>query len=188
MRKIAAFFFVFSVFAWSGPVAADTYKIDPAHASIQWRVQHLGVSTMVGRFNPFSGIFTYDSAEAKQTPTVEIEIEMALLDSNHALRDKHLRADFFETAKYPTASFKSTSYSGNDEHGTLTGLLTMHGVTREVSVEVRKTGEGKDPWGTYRAGFEGTARFDRRDFGIDRNVGPSSWLVDLEVIFEGIRQ
>ena len=172
----------------TGFASAATYKIDPAHASIQWRVQHLGFSTMVGRFNRFAGTFTYDSEAANQTPDVEIVIEMESLDSNHAVRDKHLRADFFHTAKYPTAVFKSTSYSGDDKQGTLKGLLTLHGVTKEIAVEVRKIGEGKDPWGSYRAGFEGHAQFDRRDFGISRNVGPSSWLVDLEVNFEGIRQ
>lgn len=188
MRKFLVPAFVMLVFAWAASASAATYKIDPDHASIQWRVQHLAFSTMVGRFNRFSGTFTYDSQAAKQTPDVEIEIDMESLDSNHSLRDKHLRADFFETAKYPKATFKSTGYTGTAEEGTLTGVLTMHGVAKEIAVKVRKIGEGKDPWGSYRAGFEGRAQFDRRDFGINRNVGPNSWLVDLEIIFEGIRQ
>lgn len=188
MRKFLVPAFVMLVFAWAASASTASYKIDPDHATIQWRVQHLGFSTMIGRFNRFSGTFTYDSAAAAQTPQVQIEIDMESLDSNQALRDKHLRADFFETAKYPTATFKSTGYKGTAEEGTLTGILTMHGVSKEVAVKVRKIGEGKDPWGTYRAGFEGRTRIDRRDFGINRNVGPNSWLVDLEVIFEGIRQ
>jgi polyisoprenoid-binding protein YceI len=171
-----------------GSATAASYRIDPAHASIHWKVQHLGFSTMVGRFNRFSGTFTYDSESTDVTPAVAIEIEMDSLDSNHSLRDKHLRADFFETGKYPTATFKSTSFKGNADEGELKGMLTMHGVSKEVAVTVRKVGEGKDPWGAYRAGFAATATIDRRDFGIDRYVGPSSWLVDLEIFLEGIRQ
>ena len=168
--------------------AAATYRIDPGHASIHWKVQHLGFSTMVGRFNRFSGTFTYDPEASGFEPEVEIEIEMDSLDSNHSLRDKHLRADFFETGKYPTATFKSTSFDGDADGGTLNGTLTMHGVSKEVAVRVRRIGEGKDPWGAYRAGFEAKATIDRRDFGIDRDVGPNSWLVDLEIFLEGIRQ
>jgi polyisoprenoid-binding protein YceI len=95
---------------------------------------------MVGRFNRFSGTFTYDSESTDVTPAVAIEIEMDSLDSNHSLRDKHLRADFFETGKYPTATFKSTSFKGNADEGELKGMLTMHGVSKEVAVTVRKVG------------------------------------------------
>lgn len=174
--------------AATATATAATYRIDPAHASIHWKVQHLGFSTMVGRFNRFSGTFSYDPDARDTTPAVAIEIEMDSLDSNHSLRDKHLRADFFETGKYPTATFKSTSFKGDADGGELRGLLTMHGVSKEIAVAVRKVGEGKDPWGAYRAGFAATATIDRRDFGIDRNVGPNSWLVDLEIFIEGIRE
>ena len=174
--------------ASTGNASAASYRIDPAHASIHWKVQHLGFSTMVGRFNRFNGTFTYDPEARNETPVVAIEIEMDSLDSNHSLRDKHLRADFFETGKYPKATFKSTAFEGNADGGELKGMLTMHGVSKEVAVKVRKVGEGEDPWGAYRAGFAATATIDRRDFGIDRFVGPDSWLVDLEIFVEGIRE
>ncbi len=128
--------------SWSSLATAATYKIDPDYASIHWRVQHVGFSTMVGRFNRFSGTFNYDADAPNSDPAVSIEIDMNSLDSNHALRDKHLRADFFETAKFPTASFKSTGYSGTGDKGVLTGTFTIHGVSKEVAVQVRKVGEG----------------------------------------------
>lgn len=171
-----------------GPASAATYKIDPGHASIHWKVSHLGFSTMVGRFNRFSGTFVYDPDNPGTEPRAEIEIQMDSLDSNHSLRDKHLRADFFQTDQFPTATFESTSFEGGRDGGVLTGNLTLHGVTKEIHVEVRHVGEGRDPWGAYRAGFAATATIDRRDFGIDRDVGPQSWLVDLEIFLEGVRQ
>ena len=86
-----------------------------------------------------------------------MSIDPASVDTNHAERDKHLRnPDFLDVEKYPDAGFESTKYTGDAESGTLEGMLTLHGVTKPISIELRKLGEGKDPWGGYRAGFIGT--------------------------------
>lgn len=171
-------------------MAAD-YVIDTkgAHASIKFRVQHLGYSWLYGRFNEFDGKFSYDEA-APQKTTIEVNIKTNSVDSNHAERDKHLRSDdFLDVDKYPQAKFISTSFAqGKDGKGTLKGNLTIHGITKPVEIAVQSIGEGKDPWGGYRAGFEGTTKFAMADFGILKDLGPKSKDVEMILSLEGVRQ
>ncbi len=111
------------------------------------------------------------------------------MDSNWAERDKHLRGDdFLRADEYPEISFKSTGYSGNADRGTLTGILTLRGVSKEVELDVERIGEGDDPWGGYRAGFRATTSINRMEYGSPRNLGPASNQVELEFNVEGIRQ
>lgn len=178
--------------AFTSPVLlADDYVIDTkdAHAFIQFRVQHLGYSWLYGRFNEFSGNFSYDEATPEKA-AVEVTIKTASVDSNHAERDKHLRGDdFLDVEKFPEAKFVSTSYTpGKDGKGVLKGNLTLHGVTKPVEIEVESIGAGKDPWGGYRRGFEGRTRFAMADFGIVKNLGPKSKDVEMILSLEGIRK
>jgi polyisoprenoid-binding protein YceI len=174
-----------------GLASAEKYVIDTegAHAFVQFRIKHLGYSWLYGRFNEFSGSFTYDEDDPSESK-VEVLIKTASIDSNHAERDKHLRgADFLEVDKYPEARFTSTSYKETGiNKAVLEGDLTLHGVTRPVTIDVVKTGNGPDPWGGYRRGFEGTTRIALKDFGIDYNLGPASRNVELTLSIEGIRQ
>lgn len=171
--------------------AADKYVIDTegAHAFVQFRIKHLGYSWLYGRFNDFGGTFTYDEDDPNASQ-VEVVIKTASIDSNHAERDKHLRnADFLNVDKYPEARFKSTAYRATGiNRGQLTGDLTLHGVTRPVTIDVTTIGSGPDPWGGYRRGFEGTTRIALKDFGIDYDLGPLSREVELTLSVEGIRQ
>ena len=175
----------------SSALMAAEYVIDTkgAHASIKFRVQHLGYSWLYGRFNEFSGKFSYDK-NAKDKSSIEVSIKTASVDSNHAERDKHLRGDdFLDVAKFPEAKFVSSSYlPGKDGSGVLKGNLTLHGVTKPVELEVQSIGEGKDPWGGYRVGFEGKTRFAMSDFGIVKDLGPKSKDVEMILSVEGIRQ
>ena len=175
----------------AGPATAADYVIDTdgAHASIQFRISHLGYSWLKGRFNDFSGGFRYDPANPGASE-IAVDINPASIDSNHAERDKHLRsADFLDVEQYPEASFVSTDYTPNgDGTATLEGELTLHGVTRPISIDVEKIGEGEDPWGGYRVGFSGETEFALADYGIDYNLGPASETVYLELEVEGIRQ
>lgn len=167
--------------------AAD-YAIDTAHSFVEFRIKHLGYSWLYGRFNRFSGHFSYD-ADNPQASAISVSIDTASVDTNHAERDKHLRgSDFLDVAKYPDATFESTKYTGDAQGGTLEGMLTLHGVTKPISIELEKLGEGKDPWGGYRAGFIGTTTLTRRDFGISYNLGPASESMELELGIEGIRK
>jgi polyisoprenoid-binding protein YceI len=175
----------------STAVTADDYVIDTkgAHASIKFRVQHLGFSWLYGRFNEFSGNFSYDEKQPENA-SVEVTIKTSSVDSNHAERDKHLRSDdFLNVAKYPEAKFVSTSYTQDkDGNGVLKGNLTLNGVTKPLEIDVEFIGAGKDPWGGYRAGFEGTTRFAMADFGIVKDLGPKSKDVEMILSVEGIKQ
>jgi len=170
--------------------AAD-YVIDTkgAHASINLKIAHLGFSWLTGRFNKFSGDFSYDP-EAPEKARISLSIDPASIDSNHAERDKHLRGkDFLHTGKFPEAGFVSTSYKENpDGSGNLTGDFTLRGVTRPITISVQKVGAGQDPWGGYRQGFSGTTSFLLKDFGIDFNLGKASREVQLELYIEGVRK
>lgn len=170
------------------PVQAAEYELDPAHSFVEFRIQHLGFSWMYGRFNDISGSYTYD-AENPDSNQINVKIDPASVDTNHAKRDKHIRSeDFLHVSEYPDAGFKSTSYSGTAEEGTIEGELTLHGVTKPVSIDVKKVGEGEDPWGGYRTGFIGTTTINRKDFGIDYDLGPASWELQMDLNIEGIRQ
>lgn len=175
----------------STAVMADDYVIDTkgAHASIKFRVQHLGYSWLYGRFNEFSGNFSYDEKQPENA-SVEVTIKTGSVDSNHAERDKHLRSDdFLNVAKYPEAKFVSTGYTQDkDGNGTLKGNLTLNGVTKPLEIDVEFIGAGDDPWGGYRAGFEGTTRFAMADFGIMKDLGPKSKDVEMILSVEGIKQ
>lgn len=170
--------------------AAD-YAIDTQgqHAFINFKISHLGFSWLYGRFNDFEGTFSWD-ANAPEASRISVNIDPASVDSDHAERDKHLRSgDFLDVDAYPEASFVSTGVEALD-NGRLavTGDLTLHGVTKEVVIDAAVVGEGDDPWGNYRAGFEGTTKIRLADFGINAQLGPKSEEVFLTLSVEGIRQ
>jgi polyisoprenoid-binding protein YceI len=170
---------------------AEEYVIDTkkAHAFIQFKISHLGYSWIYGRFNTFSGAFTYDLKNPALSK-VEIKIDPASVDTNFAERDKHLRSDdFLDVDKFPTALFKSTSFeSKGNGKASLKGDFTLHGVTRPVEMEVREIASGKDPWGGYRRGFEGSFSFLLSDYGLVKELGPASKEIEIFFSIEGIRQ
>ena len=172
-----------------GAVAAE-YEIDieGMHAAIQFRIIHLGYSVLTGRFNDFGGSFTWDK-DNPGASSVNVTIQTASLDSNHAERDKHLReADFLDVEKYPEATFKSTNYKGDASAGKLDGILTLHGVSKPITIDIEFIGEGDDPWGGYRAGFEGNVTLRRSDFGMMYDLGPRSDEMELDLYIEGVRK
>ena len=173
------------------PAIAADYVIDQkdAHASINFRIKHLGFSWLTGRFDSFTGTFSFDEAKPEASK-VEIVIDTASVNSNHGKRDKHLRSgDFLDVEMFPKATFKSTSVTpGADGKMTIVGLLTLHGESKEITIEAEKVGGGKDPWGGTRYGFSGTTSLKLADFGINFNLGPASTQVDLELNVEGIQQ
>ena len=168
--------------------AAD-YKIDPAHSFVEFKTIHLGYSWLAGRFNKIEGSFKFDPSAGADAQKINLTIDAASVDTNHAERDKHLRSeDFFNVSEFPTVTFDSTGFEGDETGGTLTGDLTLHGVTKSVSFPIKKIGEGDDPWGGYRAGFEGTYTLVRKDFNMGYDLGPAAENVELELYIEGIRK
>jgi polyisoprenoid-binding protein YceI len=169
--------------------AAD-YKIDKEgqHAFIQFRIQHLGYSWLYGTFKDFDGRFTFDEKNPA-ADKVDVTINTSSIDTNHAERDKHLRsADFLNTSKNPQATFKSTAVEKEGDELKITGDLTLNGVTKPVTLEAKMLGEGKDPWGGYRAGFEAEGEIALKDFNITKDLGPASQKVQLMISVEGVRQ
>ena len=173
--------------------AAETYVADTEgmHASVNFKINHLGYSWIVGRFNDFKSSFVFDEDDVANN-SVEVTINTSSVDTNHAERDRHLRSDdFLNVKEFPQASFKSTSVTKDDDDDgeyTVQGDLTLHGVTKPVEFEIEEVGAGKDPWGGYRRGFEGEMELKLADFGINYDLGPAAATVYLEFHLEGVRQ
>lgn len=170
---------------------ASDYLIDTkdAHAFIVFKIPHLGYSMLLGQFENFSGEFSYDPNNVAAS-TISVTVDTSSLDSNHAERDKHLKGDdYIDAKKYPGATFTSTQVKDlGDGKLAVVGDLSFHGVTRAITIDARKIGEGRDPWGGYRAGFSGTTTLKLIDFGIPERLGPASTAVEMELYIEGIRQ
>jgi len=183
---------VSSIGVMSLPVLADDYVIDTkgAHASINFSIKHLGYSVLTGRFDTFSGEFSYDPAKPEAS-TVNVTIDTGSVNSNHAERDKHLRSpDFLNVEKFPKATFVSKKIVLDDDKDEfdIFGDLTLNGVTKSITIEVEKVGEGKDPWGGYRAGFSGETTISLKDFNVKMDLGPASQNVKLELEVEGVKK
>ena len=132
------------------------------------------------------GNFTYDAAHPDKN-SIAIIVDVDSIDTNHDLRDDHLQEKYLHTDKAPKASFKSTAYKGDANSGTVTGELTLNNTTKTVTIPIKKIGEGTDPWGGYRVGFEGTLTIDTRDYGYNYELGDQSYVVELQLGVEGVR-
>jgi polyisoprenoid-binding protein YceI len=175
----------------AGQAMAADYAIDKAgqHAFVNFKISHLGYSWLYGTFKDFDGSFSFDAAKPEESK-VSVTLNTTSLDTNHAERDKHLRsADFLNVSKNPTATFNSTAVKSTGE-GTadITGDLTLNGVTKPVVIAAKFIGEGQDPWGGYRAGFEGSTKLKLKDFNIEKDLGPASQEVELIISVEGVRK
>jgi polyisoprenoid-binding protein YceI len=175
----------------AGQVMAADYAIDKQgqHAFVNFKISHLGYSWLYGTFKDFDGSFSFDAAKP-QDSKVNVTLNTTSVDTNHAERDKHIRSDdFLNVSKHPTATFASTSVKSTGE-GTadISGDLTLNGVTKPVVIAAKFIGEGKDPWGGYRAGFEGTTTLKLKDFDISTDLGPASESLELIISVEGVRK
>ena len=166
-------------------VGADTYNVDASHTAVVFSVSHLGFSYTYGRFNKCGGRFVLDGANSK----FELAIDANSLDTNDLKRDEHLRgADFFNVKQFPSITFQSTKVEQDGDSYNITGNLTMHGVSRQVTLPMKKLGEGKGPYGNYRVGFMSQFQIKRSDFGMQSMLPAVGDEVALSVSFEGIRQ
>ena len=148
---------------------AGTWNIDPAHSEVGFVVRHVMVSKVKGVFSKFDGAITV--AEDPFQSKVEATIDASSIDTREPQRDAHLRSsDFFDVETHPEIRFTSTSVRPDGHDFVVTGDLTIHGVTREVELELEFNGVGPDPWGGVRAGFTATTEISRAQFGISFNV------------------
>jgi len=148
------------------------YNIDPAHSSVHFSVRHLMVSNVRGSFSGVKGSVTIDPAQPERG-SVEAEIDVNTIGTNDEKRDAHLKSpDFFDAAQYPKMTFRSTKVekTGSDSYR-VTGDLTLHGVTKPVTLDVEDvTEEAKDPWGSTRIGASAKGKLKRSDFGLTCNA------------------
>lgn len=169
-------------------VAVDQYKVDASHAAIIFRIQHLGMSYTYGRFNSVEGKFAIDSQKAEGT-SLSFSVKSESIDTGFKKRDDHLRSpDFFNARQFPVITFQSTSIQEMAGGYHVVGNLSLHGTTKAITVDLKKIGEGKDPWGNYRMGFAAELTIQRSEFGMTNMPEAVGDLVELLISFEGIRQ
>ncbi|MFN3197361.1 MAG: YceI family protein [Bradymonadia bacterium] len=165
---------------------ADTYAIDDTHAAANFAVKHLGIADTHGRFNAIKGEYNLDGANS----SINIEIDVASIDSNNKKRDDHLRGpDFFNVKQFPKMTFKSTKVTpGANDMFKVEGKLTIRGVTKDITIDVKKTGEGDDPWGNHRTGFETSFSINRMDYGVKYMPDGLGHDVKITLALEGIKK
>jgi polyisoprenoid-binding protein YceI len=167
---------------------ADTFKIDPVHSSIGFSVKHLGVSEFYGRFNDVSGQVVFDKADPSKS-SVEVTIPVESIDTHNEKRDQHLKSpDFFNAKQFPTIIFKSKSVEGSGDTYKATGDLTLHGVTKPLTLEIKRGPEGKGMEGEIRAGGEARFTLKRSDFGMNFMQGALGDEVTVLLSLEGVKQ
>ena len=167
----------------STALRAETYKIDTAHSFFMFQSLRMGVANIYGRFNDFEGTLTLDG-EDYESASIELTIRTESVDTGVERRDAHLRSpDFLNSSEVPTMTFSSTGIEKmSDSKFAVTGDLSLHGVTKEVTAEVDLVGKGKDPRrGSTLLGFDGTMQLKRQDF--DMNFGPEFIGAEVNIRF-----
>ena len=152
-------------------MATTKWILEPTHSELQFKVRHLMISNVTGHFTKFDGSVETEGDDIS-TAKIDFTVDVDSISTNNAQRDGHLKSpDFFDTANHPAISFTSSELKKeNDEEYKLHGNLTMHGVTKPVSLDVEFGGIGKDPWGNTRAGFTVNGKINRTDFGLNYNA------------------
>ncbi len=149
-----------------------SWVIDNSHSMVQFTVRHMMISKVRGRFERFNGSVVFDEQNPVNS-SVNVQIEAASIETRDAKRDAHLTSpDFLDVANYPYLTFASKRIEVLDEsHGRIIGDLTIRGVTREVALDVEYNGQARAPWGTTSAGFHASTVINRKDWGLNWNVG-----------------
>jgi polyisoprenoid-binding protein YceI len=167
---------------------AETYALDPAHSALTFKISHLGLSWVHGRFDDLSGQFTVDRQNPANS-SFELATKTESVDTNNRKRDDHLRSpDFFNSKQFPGVTFKSTAVRPGKDGYEVTGDLTLHGVTRPVTFVVSGGKTAEFPPGVHRTGFSGELSIKRSDFGITKYAGAVGDNVYIEMSFEGTKK
>jgi polyisoprenoid-binding protein YceI len=170
--------------------AEGAYTVDAVHSSVIYRIKHLNVSNSYGRFNDISGSFHFDAAKPEAS-VLDVSVQTESIDSANEKRDGHLKSqDFFSAKEFPTIAFKGKTFKKTtDTTFDVEGDLSLHGVTKPVTVKVELTGSGPGMRGGEVAGIEARFSIKRSDFGMNYMVGKGlSDEVDLIVSLEGGRK
>lgn len=171
-------------------VWAGNYKIDESHTQVGFKIKHLVIATVSGRFNKFSGNFEFDPKKG-EVKSLNVEIESSSIDTNEPDRDKHLKGpDFFDVEKFPKLTFvsKKTILKENKPIK-IEGELTIHGIKKAVTLDVDYKGSTTDPWGNERVAFEASTQVNRKDFGLkwNKNLDKGGVMIadDVKILIEG---
>jgi polyisoprenoid-binding protein YceI len=170
--RIAATAGLAAILSLPASAATSTWQLDPAHSAAQFAVRHLAISTVRGAFSKVTGTVIFDDKDVSKS-SVDVTIDVSTVDTREPNRDKDLRSDhFFDVAQYPTMTFKSKKV---EQAGTgklkITGDLTIHGVTKEVVLDVDgPSAPVKDPWGNQRVAVNATTKINRQDYGVKWNA------------------
>jgi polyisoprenoid-binding protein YceI len=178
-----------SIFVVSAFAQVETWRIDPAHSAAQFAVRHMGISTVRGEFKKVSGSAGYDTADPGKT-SLDATIDATTVDTRVDMRDNDLRsANFLDVQKYPTITFKSKrAEAAGPGKMKITGDLTIHGVTREVVLDVDgPTSPVKDPRGNFHIGAAATTKINRKDFGVNGAPGMAGDEISITIDTELIR-
>ncbi len=151
-------------------MANTTWGIDPAHSEIQFKVRHMMISTVTGSFGTFEGGLK-ESNHGLDGAEVQFKADISSINTGNNQRDEHLKsADFFDASTYPEMLFQGTLKAKGGNEYELHGSLSMHGETKEVSLDAEFSGEGKDPWGNIKSGFSIAGKLNRKDWGLNWNA------------------
>jgi polyisoprenoid-binding protein YceI len=190
MHKMKAPKFILAVLLSSAGLTAhaDTFKIDPVHSSIVFSIKHLGVTDFYGRFNDVSGTIVFDKADPSKS-SVEVSIPVESIDTKNGKRDQHLRSpDFFNAKQFPMIVFKSKSVEGSGDTYKATGDLLLHGVTKPLTLEIKRGPDGPGMEGEVRGGGETRFTIKRSDFGMNFMQGGLGDQVTVLLSIEGVKQ
>jgi len=171
MKSLAMGFVALGLAAYTAPARASVWEIDSAHSSTEFSVKHMMVSTAKGRFDKINGTLNLDDKNPTKS-NIELTIDASTIDTHEPKRDGHLKSpDFFDVAKFPTITFKSTKIEkAGKAKFKVTGDLTMHGVTKSVTLAVDgPTAPMKSPFGTTSSGASATTKINRKDWGLTWN-------------------
>ena len=166
-RKANVFAALIALASMAASAQVSTWQIDPAHSEADFSIRHMGISNVHGRFGNINGTLTLDEKDIEKS-NVKATVDITTVDTGVAQRDQHLKSpDFFDAAKYPQMAFVSKSLTNTNGQLQLTGDLTMHGVTKTVTLALEgPSKEQADPYGKIRRAFSGTTTIRRQDFGL----------------------
>jgi polyisoprenoid-binding protein YceI len=168
--------------------AADTFKVDPVHSFVLFSVQHLGIANTYGRFNDIAGTVVFDKDNPSQS-SVELSVPVESLDTHNSIRERSLKGpDFFDAKQFPTMTFKSTKVEGSGDTLKVSGDLTIHGVTKPLTIDFKKGGEGRGVFGEMRGGGETRFTIKRSDFGMNFQQGAIGDEITIILSVEGIKK
>ncbi|RKX24187.1 MAG: hypothetical protein DRP46_13625 [Candidatus Zixiibacteriota bacterium] len=184
--RVIVFSLLAVIMAAGAVFSADKYSIDLSHSYAGFSVRHLVITNVKGNFASFSGEITFDENDTIKS-SANVIIDIASINTSNADRDKHLRStDFFDVEKYPEMTFVSTGVEKDGDDMILNGRLTMHGITKDISIPFELLGKVTDPWGKERIAFEGETKLSRKEYGMtwSKTIETGGLIVGDEIKIE----